>query len=201
MSGQWLINSLSKKMAAMRSFLSEDTANSKVHLVVSPSPGAGTSFVIRQLAHYAQRTTKTKSLLFSVDYAVQKVAGVTIKNILPDPKKHIKRNNETDYVTVLVSPDELSADNSSFSLLLKEIKSLGYGNIFIDLPNERGDSSYLNVTSCCDHLFVNVAYDITDKYALNRFVSVIDTQSAIPASGAIFNRRKNPIPHSIYKRL
>jgi uncharacterized protein involved in exopolysaccharide biosynthesis len=201
LNGQWLMNSLSKKMAAMRRFLSEDGANSKVHLVVSPSPGAGTSFAIRQLSHYAQRTTKTKSLLFRVDYAVQKVAGVTIKNILSDPKKSIKRNNETDYVTIQVSPDELSSDNSSFSLLLEQIKSLGYGNIFIDLPNERGDSSYLNVTSCCDHLFVNVAYDITDKYALKRFVSVIETHSAIPTSGAIFNRRKNPIPHSIYKRL
>ena len=104
-------------------------------------------------------------------------------------------------MTVLVSPDELSSDNSSFGSLLEKIKSLGYGNIFIDLPNERGDSSHLNVSSCCDHLFVNVAYDITDKYALSRFVSVIETQSAITPSGAIFNRRENPIPHSIYKRL
>jgi len=199
--GQWLMNNLSKKMASIRSFLSENTAEVKVHLVVSPSPGAGTSFVIRQLAHYAQRATKTKSLLFSIDYNVQKASGVKVKDILTDSAKYIKRNNETDYVTVLVSPEELSSDNSSFAKLIEKIKALGYGNIFIDLPNERGDSSHLNVTSCCDYLFVNVAYDITDKYALNRFVSVIETQSDIKPSGAIFNRRKNPIPHSIYKRL
>jgi uncharacterized protein involved in exopolysaccharide biosynthesis len=196
-----LMNSLSKKMAAVRSFLSEDSTKGKVHLVVSPSPEAGTSFVIHQLASYSQRATKTKSLLFIVDYAIQKSAGMKIEDVLSDPETYIKSNDETDSVRVFVSPDELSSDNSSFSFLLEKLKSLGYSNIFIDLPNERGDSSHLNIISCCDHLFVNVAYDITDTYALHRFVSVIEEQSATIPSGAFFNRRKNPIPHSIYKRL
>lgn len=196
-----LMSSLSKKMASIRSFLSEDSEKGKVHLVVSPSPGAGTSFVICQLASYAQRATKTKSLLFSVDYAAQKKSGMRIEDILSNPELYINNNNGTDAVKVLVSPDELSSDDSPFSLLLEKLKLLGYSNIFIDLPNERGDSSHLNIVSCCDHLFVNAAYDITDKYALHRFVSVIEAQSSITPSGAFFNRRKNPIPHSIYKRL
>lgn len=198
---RWLTNSLSKKMAAIRHLLADTSETSKVHLVISPAPGAGTSFVTEQLARYAQRSTKAKSLYLDVGYGREEGTRTSVEMAAADMSAYIKCSDAADSLMVWVSPDELSLDNASFGMLLERLKIQGYGNIFIDLPNERDDASYLNVIPCCDHLFVNVAYDITDKHALRRFVSVIEEQSVKTPDGAFFNLRQNPIPEYIYKRL
>lgn len=198
---RWLTNSLSKKMAAIRHLLADTSETSKVHLVISPAPGAGSSFVTEQLARYAQRTTKAKSLYLDVGYGKTDGVRTAVEVAVADTSAYIKRGDAADILRVKLSPDELSLDNASFGMLLEKLKTQGYGNIFIDLPNERDDAGYLNVIPCCDHLFVNVAYDITDKYALRRFVSVIEDQAGKAPDGAFFNLRQNPIPEYIYKRL
>lgn len=198
---RWLMNSLSKKMAAIRHFLSDISEQGRIHLVISPAPGAGTSFMTEQFARYAKRSTKTKSLYVDVGYASGEDSRVAVDQVTANLETCIKHGEDTDRLKVFVSPDEVSSDNSPFHLLLERLKTSGYGNIFIDIPNERDDASYINVIPYCDHLYINVAYDITDKYALRRFVSVIEEQVGVSPAGAFFNRRQNPIPDFIYKRL
>jgi len=189
---RFVLNALSKKFAAVGPFLASDSQKVTVHLVVSPSPGAGTSFLTGHLARYAQQTTKTKSLYINVDY------DPNMREEGSDPT--IQAGEGMDELKVIVPSPQ---DHPSYDSLLNKIKEQNsYGNIFIDfMPNERDDYSYLYVIPSCDHIFVNTAYDITDKFALRRLVSVIADQLDVVPAGAFLNLRKNEIPDFIYKRL
>ena len=189
---QFVLDSLSRKFAAVRQFLSRNEENVKVHVVVSPAPGAGTTFVTRHLSHYAQKSTGTKSLYINIDY------DPTLSEKISDPV--IEPGKDMDELKICIASPQ---NHPSYSSLLDKIKEQGkYGNIFIDFAtNQSDDYSYLNVTQHCDHIFVNVAYDITDIHALQRLDSMIVNQMGLVPAGAFLNLRRNEIPNFIYKRL
>lgn len=201
---RWLSNSLSRKFAAVRHHLNDTPGQAVAHLVLSPSPGAGSTFMTEQLARYAQRTTKAPSLVLMVrddKGGKESQAGVPVDYALDDPMAHIEPADGLSRLSVVISPDELSADDSLFVQLLARLKAGSFGNIFIDTPNERSDSSFFSLAPTADHLYVNVAYDRTDRFALRRFVSVIEEQAGRRPLGAFFTRRENPVPDFIYQRL
>lgn len=198
---RWLTNSLSRKLAAVRHFLNDTAGRAAVHMVLSPAPGAGSSFMTEQLARYAQRSTKTASLVLLVRDDKDSKGSVPVEQALNDPTAHIQHVDGTDRLQVAISPDDLSSDDSPFRHLVAKLKAASYGNIFIDTPNERNDSSFFSMAPAADHIYVNVAYDRTDRYALRRFVSVIEEQVDRKPAGAFFTRRQNPVPDFIYRRL
>lgn len=198
---RWLTNSLSRRLAAVRHFLNDTVGQGVVHLVLSPAPGAGSSFMTNQLAAYAHRATKAPSLVLDVRDDKEGQGGVPIDQAVLDPAAHVQQVDGIDRLKIAISPDDLSSDDSPFRHLLAKLKTSAYGNIFIDIPNERNDSSFFSIAPCSDHIYINVAYDRTDKFALRRFVSVIEEQAERKPVGAFFTRRENPVPDFIYRRL
>lgn len=199
---RWLSYNLSRQFAAVRQRLNDTAGKAAVHLVLSPAPDAGSTFMSEQLARYAQRTTKTPSLVLLVrdDSKIGK-GGVPVGRALADPLAHIQAADGVSRLEILISPDELSAEDSAFTQLLTKLKAANHGNVFIDTPNERNDSSFFSLAPVADHIYVNVAYDRTDRFALRRFVSVLEEQAGCKPVGAFFTRRENPVPEFIYRRL
>ena len=87
------------------------------------------------------------------------------------------------------------------SKLIASIKSLGYANVFIDIPNERNDYNFISFLSSMNYVYINLGTNLTDKQALRRYLSVIQEQTGIKPVGCVFNMHVKVIPDFIYKRL
>ncbi len=190
---------LYKKFATVRQHLSNQGNACRIHLLVSPSPGAGTSFITEYFARYAQHATQTNILLLKVVYSSLESHTVALENL--NLEKNIVNKKGIDWLEVNVNGEDRALDSLAFNALMKKLKESQYSNIFIDLPNERDDSSYLSVLPFVDAVYVNIGYDITDKFALRHMVNVMKEQFSVKPIGAFFNLRQNEIPNFIYKRL
>ena len=188
-----------KKLATIRQHLSDSLDTCRVHLVVSPSPGVGSSFISESLARYAQHTTQSNVLLLKIVYKTDQNHAISLKNL--DVEKSIFSEKGIDWLEINADGADWALDSLGFHSLIQSLKEKSYSNIFIDLPNERDDSSYLSVVPCVDAVYVSVGYDITDKFALRHMVNMMEEQFSIKPVGAFFNLRQNEIPNFIYKRL
>ncbi len=190
---------LYKKFATVRQHLSNGSDPCRIHLLVSPSPGAGTSFITEYFARYAQHATQTNILLLKVVYNSLEPHTVALENL--NLEKNIVNKKGIDWLEVNVNGEDWALDSLAFNALMQKLKESQYSNVFIDLPNERDDSSYLSVLPSVDAVYVNIGYDITDKFALRHMVNVMEEQFSVKPIGAFFNLRQNEIPNFIYKRL
>lgn len=188
-----------RQMATLRRFLGEE-GSPKTHLVCSPAPNAGSSFVAKYFALYARDTTRVAAVLLRACNQANEKTTLRLGDICKDVSASIRKIEEIDVLEFRVA-DEPAFDAVAFEAVLKELAKMGYANIVIDLPNERGDASFLNILPLCDYSYLNVGYDITDKFALRRYASVIEEQFETRPVGAILNLRVNEIPDFIYKRL
>jgi len=197
------ITNVSKtNMVSITKYISDNASDTKVHLVISPSPGVGSTFLTRQMARYAAYLTQEPALFLTFNY-LPKSASLkfdTLDKINTNIISSIKKSNDIDTLSIdLHSGDVLR--EKMISKLIASIKSLGYANVFIDIPNERNDYNFISFLSSMNYVYINLGTNLTDKQALRRYLSVIQEQTGIKPVGCVFNMHVKVIPDFIYKRL
>jgi len=193
---------LNKKLISIKRFLGESQQDAKVHIVISPTPGVGSSFITKQMAKFAYNKTGQPTMLVSFNYLSisNHLPTNTVEQVEQDLGKYIEKTPDMDLLSI----------NLTFGYILREkmikhfiekIKLLGYTNIFIDIPNERNDYNFISFLASIDHVYINIGCDLTDKHVLCRFLNVIKEQTKVAPVGCIFNMQKKVIPEFLYKRL
>jgi len=94
--------------------------------------------------------------------------------------------------------DEIAAAEGAESLV--ENARARYGHVVLDVPGTRGDGFHLRLLPRVDSVVLVAAYDRTGKHPLARMAEVIQRQGGRIA-GCILNRRREPIPEFLYRRL
>jgi len=109
--------------------------------------------------------------------------------------------NNKHLLEIVISNDELLECKNKLLDLINSLGNEGFANIFIDLPNKADDYRYLNFLDVAQNIYINIAYDMTDRFGLKRMLKQIGERTDNTVDGIVFSRKKNPIPEFIYRRL
>jgi uncharacterized protein involved in exopolysaccharide biosynthesis len=177
-----------------------------VHLVTSPTAGAGTSLVAAALAQAAAASSQPGTTLLiafqkealnghataATSSAPAGAAPVELTVRPADDRVPFER------AVVRLGDREIAAAEGAESLV--ENARARYGHVVLDVPGTRGDGFHLRLLPRVDSVVLVAAYDRTGKHPLARMAEVIQRQGGRIA-GCVLNRRREPIPEFIYRRL
>jgi uncharacterized protein involved in exopolysaccharide biosynthesis len=179
-----------------------------VYLVTSPSQGAGTSQIASALAGIAAAGAPGKALLISIEPPALAggagnghVPGQAIAaSMTADPGSRALAGQAFESMVLAVgsSGGGKAGDENVESLV--ETARTKYKHVVLDVQGQQGDALYLKFLPRVDAVILVAAYDRTGKHPLARMTEVIQRQGGRIA-GCVFNRRRDPIPQFLYRRL
>ena len=193
---------MNQLLFAIDKFVNKESRLSKVSLLISPSSDVGASFLAAEMCKYTSSQTLLPTLLISLTYQNTSESYKLFKlgDVLSDVSKNIVKNSSYDGLNIVVTRDDILRVQL-IETLVENLKKLGYANIFIDIPNEPKDYSFLSFMSSTDCVYIVVGYNLTDKSGLTRMLNVINEQTDIKPVGCILNKNVEVVPEFIYKRL
>ncbi|HYV85006.1 MAG TPA: GNVR domain-containing protein [Patescibacteria group bacterium] len=176
-----------------------------VHLVTSPTAGAGTSLVAAALAQAASSGQPGTTLLISFRKEALNGHASAAAATAPAgaaPVELTVRGSEDgvpfERAVVRLGDRALAAGDGAETLV--ENARSRYEHVVLDVPGTRGDGFHLRLLPRVDSVLLVAAYDRTGKHPLARMAEVIQRQGGRIA-GCVLNRRREPIPEFIYRRL
>jgi Mrp family chromosome partitioning ATPase len=72
--------------------------------------------------------------------------------------------------------------------------------VVVDVPGAQGDPLFLKFLPCVEAVVLVAAYDRTGRQPLARMAELVRRHGGRIA-GCVLNRRRNPIPAVLYRRL
>jgi G-rich domain on putative tyrosine kinase len=175
----------------------------KTILLVSPSPGAGTSLVGEQLAALLVSNGVTVMLSISKEERLpHSVDWMTACSPDFPPETYMVQDERSGFYRLSVAgvPNQLSAQDNPIEMLLESLRRKGVRNMVVDPGSERGDTQYLKFVPWVTHILLIAAYNRTSKPALARMANVTRRHGG-NLVGCLYNRRENVIPEFLYQRL
>jgi uncharacterized protein involved in exopolysaccharide biosynthesis/Mrp family chromosome partitioning ATPase len=175
------------------------------YLVTSPSRGAGTSAVAAALARAAAERGPGTTLLLSVQATprgaiaaageVDPPAGVAVD----PPAKATVAGVDVERMVVPAASGAMTDAAGGAEALIERARTRG-AHVIVDVPGGEGDPLFLKFLPNVDAVVLVAAHDRTGLHPLARMADLIRRHGGRIA-GCVFNRRKNPIPDWIYRRL
>lgn len=201
-----LAGSISKELISLTEQLSKNGKDlAKTVLVVSPSNGAGTSFVTESIVRLVSKDVKNNVICITFCHRDELRANrANLKQIfssMPSIAEFIirKKDEGFDRLNIDVLHDDLDMLENKTKDLLEKLKEK-YRYVLVDVPVQRTGMFYLKFVPYVDDILIVAAYNITCKHPLLRMTEIIERNKG-KITGCIFNRRQNVIPDFIYNRL
>ncbi|MEO7426976.1 MAG: hypothetical protein ABI036_17440 [Fibrobacteria bacterium] len=164
-------------------------------LMVSPSPGAGTTSLCNHLG--GMLATAGSTAILSMD--PQGIATGSDVGMALEPRLSGAMVRDERYgvyrMNYPAGPERLTAQG-----VVDSMREAGIRHLLIDAGAPRTDARYLQFAHLVDHVILVTACDLTSKPALARMAEVIRRQGG-QLAGCLFNRRADVIPDFIYQRF
>jgi len=167
------------------------------YLVTSPSQGVGTSLVAAALARAAAERSDGRTLLITVRPTA---AGAIAAAGTVEPQAVAALPGAAfEQMVVAAGPGGAPGAAGGAELLIERARTKG-AHVIVDVPGREGDPLFLKFLPNVDAVVLVAAYDRTGLQPLARMADLIRRHGGRIA-GCVFNRRLNPIPDWIYRRL
>jgi len=167
------------------------------YLVTSPSQGAGTSLVAAALARAAAEHGDARTLLLTVQPTA---AGAIAAAGTVEPQPPAARPGAGFEQMVVAAGTGATPEAAGDAEALIERARTRGAHVIVDVPGGEGDPLFLKFLPNVDAVVLVAAYDRTGRHPLARMADLIRRHGGRIA-GCVFNRRRNPIPDWIYRRL
>ncbi len=169
-------------------------------LMVSPSPGVGTTMLCNHLG--GMLATIGSTAIVSLD-----PVDITNRNgksldVVPRSKEALVRDEHYGVYRLILPAGSVSLAAGGFNAhgIFESLREAGIQNLLIDAGTPWMDSRYLQFAHLVDHVILVTSYDHTSKQALGRMADII-RRNGTNLAGCLFNRRADVIPEFIYRRF
>jgi len=167
------------------------------YLITSPSRGAGTSLVAAALARAAAERSDGRALLLTVQPTA--AGAIAAAGTVEPPPAAALPGAAFERMVVAVEPGGAPGAAGGPETLIERARTRG-AHVIVDVPGREGDPLFLKFLPNVDAVVLVTAYDRTGVHPLARMADLIRRHGGRVA-GCVFNRRRNPIPGWIYRRL
>jgi uncharacterized protein involved in exopolysaccharide biosynthesis/Mrp family chromosome partitioning ATPase len=178
-----------------------------IYLVTSPTAGAGTSLVAAALAQAAAACGQPgMTLLISFrkeaqnGHATAAAAATAPTGVSPVELTVRPADDGVPFERAVVRLGDRGISPVDGAETLLENARARYGHVILDVTGMRGDGYHLRLLPRVDSIVLVAAYDRTGKHPLARMAEVIQRHGG-RITGCVLNRRREPIPEFIYRRL
>jgi Mrp family chromosome partitioning ATPase len=190
---------IARDLVPVRDALLDGSASRKVVLLASPSDGAGTSTIATLLARIfagSRRRVLVVEFRYQDGHARGTAdAGVDLEHAALD---RARATDEPSRLLVWIPQSGSPSEPEHVGRLMASMEASAFDVAIIDAPSGRGDTFYLQVVPHADAVVLVAGYDLTGRHALARMAELVRREGATIA-GCILNRRRDPIPESIYR--
>jgi hypothetical protein len=169
-------------------------------LLVSPSPGAGTTSLCNHLG--GMLATVGSTAILSLDPAegsIRPGRELTMEARM-DEALVLDERYGVYRMTLPAGPERITEGGYTSQGVVDSLREAGIRHLIIDAGAPRMDARYLQFAHLVDHVIMVTGFDLTSKPALSRMAEVIRRHGGRLA-GCLFNRRADVIPEFIYKRF
>jgi len=168
------------------------------YLVTSPSQGVGTSLVAAALARAAAERSDGRTLLLTVQPSAAGALAAA-GTVDPPPAAAALPGAVFEQMVVAAETGGTPGVAGGAELLIERARTKGT-HVIVDVPGREGDPLFLRFLPNVDAVVLVAAYDRTGLQPLARMADLIRRHGGRVA-GCVFNRRLNPIPDWIHRRL